>query len=468
MGENVPHSIEAEQAVLGALLVDQNLASPVMSVVQPNYFFEPLHGKIYERILALIESGNTVNLITLAPFFADEDGVGELTVKQYFGRLVAGVPSLLPRSVASYASVIRELALRRELLVLGEGIQQEAKNGSAGVAEVASSAVGNLDTIISATRSSHTATQASLNASVCTLLEDIENGEQDKPITTGLRDVDRVIGGWRRGEYAILAARPSMGKSALAAEAMLNAAHAGHGVMMFSLEMTKKALAARCLSSAVWTPSAQIPYSDILNERITESQKDRLYEATPQFSRLPVEIEDQGGLTVSEIAAKARRQAARFEQEGRKLDLVIIDHLGKLRASKRYAGDKTNETGEVSNALAALGKELNVAMLVLHQLNRAVEGRTDKHPELADLRSTGDIEQDADTVGFLYRPAYYLERAKLDDEDADFERLNTLSRRKHELEIIIAKNRSGPCTTCECFVDIASNVIRNLQKEGGR
>lgn len=256
-----------------------------------------------------------------------------------------------------------------------------------------------------------------------------------------------------------------MGKTAFGAAIMLNAARAGAGVMMFSLEMSRTALAARCLSEAVWNRDTPIPYADILNERINETQKDRLHNASQKFESLPIEIDDQGGLTVSEISARARQQAAKFERAGQKLGLVLIDHLGKVRASKRYAGNLVAETGEVSNALANLGKELDVAIIALHQLNRAVEGREDKHPQLSDLRASGDVEQDADLVGFLYRPSYYLERMKFEDKDQEKKRKEKLETKKYELELIIAKQRNGPCITIDLFADMANNAIRNAAKK---
>jgi replicative DNA helicase len=293
------------------------------------------------------------------------------------------------------------------------------------------------------------------------LVQTLNKGDVEKPITTGLHDLNKVVGGWRRGEFTVIAARPSMGKSAFAASTMVSIGMSGHGILMFSLEMTQAALAARCLSEQVYNSQTPIRYADILNNRIQDWDKQRLEDAAENFADVPIEIDDQAGLTVSEIASRARKYAARLEKQGRRLDVVMVDHLGKVKASKRYSGNIVAETGEVSAALAGLAKELGVAMIALHQLNRGVEGREDKHPTLPDLRNSGDIEQDADTIGFLYRPAYYLERSKIDDAELDATRLRTLERRKHELEIIIAKNRNGPCTTIDLFIDVASNLIRD-------
>jgi replicative DNA helicase len=197
-----------------------------------------------------------------------------------------------------------------------------------------------------------------------------------------------------------------------------------------------------------------------LDRRVKEPW--RLREAAARFKKLPIKIDDQAQLTVSEIGVRARRYAAELERVGKRLDLVIVDHLGIAKPSTRYAGNKTNETGEISGALAALAKQLNCHVIAACQLNRDVEGRDVKRPQLSDLRNSGDIEQDGHIVTFLYRPAYYLERAKHDDPDKEAARIASLAVLENNLEFIVAKNRNGPIGTVECFVDIANNAVRNL------
>jgi replicative DNA helicase len=452
-------SIEIEQFLLGAILCKPGIFSEVVGIVEEGQFFEPLHGEIFGVIRQMIADGRGVSSVLAAQYFNSEAEITkELTVRQYLGRLAASVPSLI--SAKDYALTVRDYSNRRKLILAGEDLVEAALDPKVGVSEAASEGVQRLDEVISSARPGKP-TRRSLSGAVADLISALDAGKSEKPITTGLADLDKVIGGWKKGEYHIIAARPSMGKSALAACTMLSAARAGHGTMLFSLEMTQKAVAARCMSDFLWNSITPLPYSDILKERLDDRQRERLREAAGRFREFPVVIDDQAGLTIAEIAAKARQQAARFARDGRKLDLLIIDHLGKVRASKRYAGNLVAETGEVSNALAGLAKELDVAMVALHQLNRAVEGRDDKHPQLSDLRNSGDIEQDADVIGFLYRPAYYLERAKYDSKDLESQRVEALARRRNDLEILIGKNRNGPCITIEAFIDAPCNAIRN-------
>lgn len=452
------HSIEAEQAALGAILIDNGCLDYVSSILEPEHFYEPVHSEIYTAIRGLAQNGRVFTPVTLAPYFENAEPVKSgLSVVQYLGRLVTAATTTI--KVPDYARIIREYAGRRTLADAGLRLQQLAGDPALSAAQAAAEGVQDLDGIIAATVDQGRS-KLSLAASVRDTLDELKQPDGTRTVTSGLHDLDRVTGGFHRGEYNILAARPSMGKTAMAASVMLNAGRAGHGVLMFSLEMTKKAISARCLSDSVWNVDTPIPYADILNRRVNAYQIERLERAALDYERLPIEIEYQPALTVAEIAARSRQEAAALSRRGLELELIVIDHLGKIRASKRYAGNPVAEIGEVSGSLAALGKELNASMLVLHQLNRAVEGREDKHPQLSDLRWSGDIEQDADLVAFIYRPGYYLERMKFDDEDNEMKRVDKLHKRGRDLEIIIAKQRNGPCTTVELLTEISSNVIR--------
>jgi replicative DNA helicase len=452
-------NIEVEQALLGAIFAQPSCLEEVAGFLDAEHFGEPIHAQIYATIRRLAHEGRAYTPITMAPFFKDAPKVGELTVVQYFGRLLAGVTSL--QQTKEYGQVVKDFAERRDVGAIGLRLKQLAADHTISVSQAAAEGVQDLDTIIAASRPNQLSWMTA-EATAQKLLHDLDNDLVAKPIPTGYKDLDRVIGGWRRCETDVFAARPSMGKSALGASVPLHPARAGHGTLIFSLEMTKAMVAARLLSDLVWNRDAPLEYADILRGRVRDPyDKDRLREATRKLAGLPIVIEDQPGLTIAEIAARSRKHAAKFERSGKSLDIVIIDHFGKVRPSSRYAGNLVNETGEISQGLAALAKDLNVAMIVLHQLNRAVEGREDKRPQLSDLRNSGDVEQDADTVGFLYRPAYYLERSKFDKDDLEQTRKETLDKRRHDLEVIIAKNRNGPICTVDLFVDIASNVIRN-------
>jgi len=256
-----------------------------------------------------------------------------------------------------------------------------------------------------------------------------------------------------------------MGKSTVISSAMLRTAKAGHGVLMFSLEMSTSSLASRCLSDLSWSSSRSIPYADAMSGRMSERDADVWGGVAARFATLPLVIDDQRGLTMAEIAARTRAEAQRMERNGTRLGLVVVDHLGLVKPSGRYAGNKVQEVGEVSDALATLAKDQDVAVVALHQLNRGTEGRENKRPTLADLRNSGDLEQDADLVCFAYREAYYLERMKCDPgSTAEMDRETRLRDCQNVLELLIAKNRNGPTQTVPLFCDMACNVIRDAAR----
>jgi replicative DNA helicase len=294
------------------------------------------------------------------------------------------------------------------------------------------------------------------------MLASIAKGDSGGTIPIGLADLERDLGGWRRGDYAILGGRPSMGKTTIAVAFGRRTAMASHGVLVFSLEMTTRQWMARMATDAGWSKDWAVTYSDALRDRLDDRGRATFEKAANSLRGLPVLIDEQSGLTSSDIAARTRKAAEAFQQRGTRLGLVIVDHLGKVRPSNRYKGNKVHEITEISDAMAHLAKSEQVAVLALHQLNRAVEGRDNKRPELADLRDSGSLEQDADTVLFAYRSAYYLERMKFDkgseEEDARQEKLEAA---RNLLEVNIAKQRNGPTGMVELYCNMAANSIRD-------
>jgi replicative DNA helicase len=281
-------------------------------------------------------------------------------------------------------------------------------------------------------------------------------------VTTGLKELDKMLGGgWKRGELIIWGARPSMGKSAFASSSALRSAMAGYGGLFFSLEMTKDMMAARMASDLIWNSQTPIPYSDIMSWKIDGRDEERIRKKAEQIAELPLEINDEFGLTMAEIASKSRVMAERFAKAGKRLDFIVVDHIGKVKASDRYSGNKVQETGEKSNALLGLAKELDCSVVALHQLSRGVEGRDNKRPGLADLRDCGNLEEDAHVAGFLYRQSYYLARDKTDSNEEELFRLNMIEKTKNDIEFIIEKNRNGPCGTVKAFCDMGNSVVRD-------
>jgi replicative DNA helicase len=251
-----------------------------------------------------------------------------------------------------------------------------------------------------------------------------------------------------------------MGKTALGAQLAANVASRGCGVVYFSLEMPIMILHPRFVASRLWTPGHSSPsYQSILHGHVNETERRWAADVVAETSKWPLIIDDDAGLSAPEVEARARVYAARLKGMGSNLDLVVVDHLHKMHSPG--AQNRVAEYSEVSAGLAEAAKRLDCPLIALAQLSRANESRDDKRPTLSDLRESGGLEQDADTVAFLYRPAYYLDRERPRDANADVNRLRGLSNCSHELEVILAKQRSGPIGTVKLWADMASNVIRD-------
>lgn len=457
----LPHDIETEQAIIGAILVD-NAAIDKLARLDPSDFHEPVHGAIFAAMREQWTSLRAINGATLRAVLGQWPNLSpDVSPAEYIRRLIGIGDS---RNIQALADLQRDYAARRRLCEAAIALDHAARNPAAGVLESANTAVGSLDDVLAAARSKGP-TRQSIGQAFSSALDQILNDDGADRITSGLEDLDAATGGWRRKQFAIVAGRPSMGKSTVISSAMLRTAKAGHGVLMFSLEMSIESLAARCLSDLSWSHDRAIPYSQALSGRLNDSDIDVWGRVAAHFATLPLVIDDQRGLTMSEIAARTRAEAQRMERDGKRLGLVVVDHLGLVKPSGRYAGNKVQEVGEVSDALATLAKEQDVAVVALHQLNRGTEGRENKRPTLADLRNSGDLEQDADLVCFAYREAYYLERMKCDPgSTAEIERETKLDAVRNSLELLIAKNRNGPTQTVNLFCDMSCNAVRSAAR----
>jgi replicative DNA helicase len=454
-----PHDVELEQAILGAILYD-NAELDRLGSVSPDDFYEPLHAHMFAAMLGQWQTSKAVNLVTLRAFTYDVPSVTEqLTTAEYLRRLIGIGDSA---NVAALAESLRDYANRRRMLAAAVNLAAAARNPGVAVGDGCTLAVADIDEVLSSSRAKGP-TRRDAAALFRDTVEAMLNDDGSECITSGLNTIDAVTGGWRRKQFAILAGRPSMGKSTVALSSLVATAQTGVGVLLFSLEMSAESLGARALSDLIWSDRDPIPYAAALAGQISGPQQDRLGAAAAHYARLPLTVDDQRGLTMAELAARTRAEAQRMEREGHRLGLVVVDHLGLIRPSGRYAGNKVQEVGEVSDALATLAKDQDVAVLALHQLNRGTEGRENKRPTLADLRNSGDLEQDADLVCFAYRQSYYLERAKCDPgSQAELQRQTELDACRNTLDILIAKNRNGPTTSVTLFCDMASNVVRDL------
>jgi replicative DNA helicase len=445
--------IDADQDFLGAALANNGRITDVIDWLRAEHFIEPLHGRLYKVMCRLWLEGRAFVPENLAPHFPDEPPIGKLSFVQYLGHLMAA-NTATHKVAVDRARLVKELAERRGFTSISDHLQEMAKNRALETLAIGNEAMSALNEIVASSRpkrSCFTAYEAAGN-----LLDDLESGVSRLAIPTGLADLDRVTGGWHYNELAIIGARPSMGKSTFMTESALNAARDGKGVLLFSLEMSQSAVSARMLSSLVWNRVTPIPYTDILKHKVeTKHDRDRLRQAHAKLKGWPIEVDDQGGLTVSEIMARSRQAAVKFQREGKTLDLVLVDHIGKIRPSSRYAGNANSEIGEITNWLAVLSKDLGVAVVAASQLNRELTKRDNKRPQLSDLRESGHIEEDADLVAFIHREVYYTEDS---GNGVDAEIIENI---QNDMEFILRKNRNGPLCTVKLFTDMISNVVRN-------
>jgi replicative DNA helicase len=458
-------SIEIEQALLGAILLDPRVLDVVDGQVTPSDFGDPINQRLFENFVTAHAAGHRIDL-RLAQLALGNDGAvlikPELSVNQYVARIAA--EAVGTQHAAGYARTVRDLSNKRRLVDIADRIKADTA-GAQPVEDIAVEAIELLDEIAMSRQSRHLARVSIGDAAeqvVERMTERMQNPGTLTGITTGLDDLDAKTGGFQRGELAILAGRPGMGKSALALTCARLSSTVGHEVMFFSLEMTAVAVSARALTDAIFDHRDPIAYHDVIKGNLSDDQAQRVVDAQREF-RLSIMIEQQSGLSVSQIAARARKHQQTLARKGKTLDMVVVDHLHLVRASERYRGNSTGELTEISGGLKALAKDLDVPVVALAQLNRSVEGRDDKRPALADLRQSGSIEQDADLVLMLYREAYYLQNPSANPRDEDT-RIARLEEVKNRIEVIIAKSRNGPTGMVPLFCNIAANAFRSLSR----
>ncbi len=470
--EVLPHNIEAEQQLLGAILTNNDIYDRIASKVRAEHFFDPVHARIFEKAAARIQKNALASPVTMKPFFEDDAGLRELGGPAYLVRLAGAAISAF--AARDYAQMIYDLAVRRELIALGRDISAKAakvevsseprdqiteaeqklyKLGEQGVAERGFQSF--LKAVTDAVNVANAAYQR-------------DGGLAG--ISTGLIDLDKKLGGLHPSDLLILAGRPSMGKTSLATNVAFNIAKAykrgrlpdgsegavdGGVVGFFSLEMSAEQLAARILSEASEVPSEQIRRGDM-----TETEFRRFIEAAKALESCPLYIDDTPALPISQVAARARRL-----KRTSGLDLLIVDYLQLLKGTGK-GENRVNEVSEITQGLKAIAKELNIPVIALSQLSRAVESRDDKRPQLSDLRESGSIEQDADVVMFVFREEYYKEREKPGDHELDkMAQWQTIMENVHgKAEVIIGKQRHGPIGTVELSFEGRFTRFGNLVK----
>ena len=451
--KTLPRNVEAEAALLGAILIDNRIAEDVQLRLRPEHFYEPLHGRLYEAILKLLDRNLIVTPVTLKPMFETDEALKALGGAAYLAQLTGHSAALI--GARDFAQQIYDLALLRQLIGVGRELVESAMDTSEDVnplgqiesaemalykvAEGGGDTVGSVKTFLQASR---TALALADRAQ--------KSGGHLSGCTTGLSGLNAKIGGMHNSDLMILAGRPGMGKTSLATNIAYNAAsrwlrddragiepakNMGAKTAFFSLEMSADQLATRVLAEQSGISSEALRMG-----RISGDQFQQLSRAATELQELPLFIDDTPGLTIAALRSRARRLKRRHD-----IGFVVIDYLQLLQGSSKSGDNRVQEISEISRGLKTLAKELDVPVMALSQLSRAVEQREDKRPQLSDLRESGSIEQDADMVMFVFREDYYVAAREPRDRDGEDHRkwAEDMERCFGLAEVIVAKQRHG-------------------------
>jgi len=468
-----PADVEVEMALLGALLVNNGLYDQVGDIVDADSFADLAHQRIYEAIQRLIEAGRQATATTLRRQFEQEETLRDLGGARYLAELAAGAATII--DAADYARLVRDLKLRRELIDIGT----ETVNGAYG-ADPETDAEGLIEDAeqrlfdLAVTGSAEGGFQAfgDTLANAIEMAQYAFNREGKLTGTpTGFKRLNELLGGLQPSDLLILAGRPGMGKTALATNIAFNAAKSRvldededaerkHSVAFFSLEMSAEQLALRILAEESGVPSDRVRRG-----QIDQHDFDKVFEASELLARLKLFIDDTPAISVSALRTRARR----LMRTEKRLDLIVVDYLQLMQPPRTVRTDnRAQEISEITRGLKAVAKELNVPVLALSQLSRAVEQREDKRPQLADLRESGSIEQDADVVMFVYRDEYYLERKEPPESAAEehAQWQEEMDRVHGMAEVIIAKQRHGPTDKVQLAFEGARTRFSDYETHG--
>ncbi len=439
--KELPNNIEAEQAVIGSILVSNDIFDEVNTIISSINFYDPMHQKIFEAVERLIYKGMLANPITLKNYFEDEKD--DLNIPEYLVKITKFSTSV--RQAIEYSKIIYDMFVRRELIKISEQTIDSAKindldiNGQS-IIESSERLLFDL-----AEKGSFNSSLIKFDAAMKQTIEmasaAYKNEEGIVGVPTGLRDLDDKLGGLHQSDLIIIAGRPSMGKTSLATNIAFNAAQKlqengkKSSIAFFSLEMSSEQLSTRIISE-----QARISSNDIRRGRISDDQFDKFLETSKNISELPLYIDETPAISIAALSNRARRIKRLFG-----LDMIVVDYIQLMRGTTFNKDGRVQEISQITQGLKAIAKELSVPVVALSQLSRQVEQRDDHKPQLADLRESGSIEQDADVVMFVYREGYYLQRKEPREatvEHAEWQaKMNEVA---HLAQIIIGKQRHGP------------------------
>ncbi len=463
--KQLPSNIEAEQAVIGSILVSNDIYDEVSLIIDSKKFFDPIHVKIYETIESLIAKGLLANPITLKNHFENNEGLKELGGQEYLIKITKFSTSV--KQTIDYANIVQEMHVRRELIKISESVLDQASHSNE-VQKSGETIIQNAEKLLfdlaerGHFNQSFMKFESALKQTIEMAKSAYQNEEGIVGVPTGLTDLDSRLGGLHKQDLVIIAGRPSMGKTALATNIAFHAAKniekkgSKSTVAFFSLEMSSEQLSTRILSE-----QSRIRSNDIRRGKVSEKEFEQFIETSKNIFELPLYIDETPAITIAAISNRSRRIKRLFG-----LELIIVDYIQLMRSSGGREYNRVQEISEITQGLKALAKELNVPVLALSQLSRAVEQRDDKKPQLADLRESGSIEQDADVVMFVYREAYYLERKEPtlgSIEHAEWQqKMDEISRLA---EIMIGKQRHGPTGNVKVEFEAMYTKFKDLENK---
>ncbi len=452
-----PNDIGSEQQLLGELLLNNAAAERLAASLQPQHFAEPLHQRIYDAIARAVKAGLAATPHTLRPEFEHDDALRSVGGVAYLAELAAHAGACVDPN--AWAESLKNLAFRRALIAAARDMQDQAFR--AGI-EIAPAAIAEQAEALLAHALADAQTPADRFQPIGELAAAVMNATDDAPtLKFGLRALDDITGGMRAKELVIVGARPGMGKTAFAGHVALAAAKQGRAVAFFSMEMAAAAITLRLITAEAFVAGASIAYSELRRGRMPAGDTDALIEAEARLAHLPLYIHEGRQLTPSGLLLAAKRAQKKLRDTKTPLGLVIVDHIQKIRPDRDCKGNKVAEMTEISDALQKLAGTLDVPVVALSQLNRAVESRADRKPELADLRESGAIEQDADLVLLLYREAYYVQKREPHRAHPDWPAwFSDMTACKHVLDIAIAKHRNGREGQARAYFDAPSSGVR--------
>lgn len=471
---NTAYVPEIEQDVLGTLLFGGDFRK-VLGFLREEHFVPDIHRVLFRAIRAAHEQYGSTTLPIVSRLMPEDAKILFLQkTEQYPAAYMAELASAVVTGPAGLErggkAVVNQWA-RLKAAEVGKLLRETAHDATSDTRATIQAVAAELDTIAAELRagprrkSRVTLSEAATGAFI-EIEEAMQRGNGLTGITWGLTDVNRSTGGLQRAEMTVVGARPSMGKTAVGLSVAIRTAKSGAGTGFISLEMGAKRLAMRALTDIAYDWGVQIAYSNLITGRIEPGDLDALKSANGDLERLPLWIEEQPGLSMSDIRVKTERMMEDAEAVGSPLGVLFVDYLQLIRPSARYQGNRNNEISEISGGLRELAREYDLAVVALSQLSRNIESRSlnERRPIMSDLRDSGAIEQDADTIIFLFREAYYLEKEKGKDAEAEMDRVQRLVDVQNKLEFIIGKQRNGPVKTIDLFVDIACSAVRNAAR----